>query len=163
MEHGFDMQDFIVAAQADETQVLGKFLYFSLANLLVEKKALSQLCDDMGIFYSGGERLSVADAFRSATGDIRERIPVTEGGQTNIYLAYCRDNKRTSNILSRELVKETLNQNTNQYEKLANITYDRADGVFRCDNLVPRWMCRDAAAGRRSCLSSISGAPTAGR
>ena len=50
MEHGFDMQDFIVAAQADETQVLGKFLYFSLANLLVEKKALSQLCDDMGIF-----------------------------------------------------------------------------------------------------------------
>lgn len=137
MEHGFDMQDFIVAAQADETQVLGKFLYFSLANLLVEKKALSQLCDDMGIFYSGGERLSVADAFRSATGDIRERIPVTEGGQTNIYLAYCRDNKRTSNILSRELVKETLNQNTNQYEKLANITYDRADGVFRCDNLVP--------------------------
>lgn len=137
MEHGFDMQDFIVAAQADKTQVLGKFLYFSLANLLVEKEALSKLCDDLGIFYSGGERLSVADAFRSATGDIRERIPVTEDGQTNIYLAYCRDNKRTSNILSRELVKETLNQRTNQYEKLANITYDKADGVFRCDNLVP--------------------------
>lgn len=137
MEHGFDMQDFIVATQADETQVLGKFLYFSLANLLVEKKALSQLCDDMGIFYSGGERLSVADAFRCATGEIRERIPVTEDGQTNIYLAYCRDNKRTPNVLSRELVKETLNQKTNQYEKLANITYDKADGVFRCDNLVP--------------------------
>lgn len=137
MEHEFDMQDFIVAAQADKTQVLGKFLYFSLANLLVEKEALSKLCDDLGIFYSGGERLSVADAFRSATGDIRERIPVTEDGQTNIYLVYCRDNKHTSNILSRELVKETLNQRTNQYEKLANITYDKADGVFRCDNLVP--------------------------
>lgn len=137
MEQVFDMQDFMVAAEADKEHVLGKFLYFSLANLLVEKDALSKLCSDMGIYYSGGERLSVVDAFRSATGDIRERIPVTENGQTNIYLAYCRDNRRSSKILSRELVKETLNQKTNQYEKLANITYDKDDGVFRCDNLVP--------------------------
>ena len=35
MEQVFDMQDFIVATQADEGHVLGKFLYFSLANLLV--------------------------------------------------------------------------------------------------------------------------------
>ncbi len=117
MEQVFDMQDFIVATQADEGHVLGKFLYFSLANLLVEKDALTKLCEDMGIPYSGGVRLSVADAFRSATGDIRERIPVTADGQTNIYLAYCRDNKRTANVLSRELVKETLNQQTNHYEK----------------------------------------------
>ena len=146
MEQVFDMQDFIVATQADEGHVLGKFLYFSLANLLVEKDALTKLCEDMGIPYSGGVRLSVADAFRSATGDIRERIPVTANGQTNIYLAYCRDNKRTANVLSRELVKETLNQQTNHYEKLANISYDKSDGVFRCDNLVP-----DDAVDVRGC------------
>ena len=116
--------------------VLGKFLYFSLANLLVDKEELSELCDSMGIPYSSGNRLSVSDAFRSATGDIRERVPVTEDGETNIYLAYCRDNKRTAEILSRELVKETMNRQTNQYQKLANISYDKADGVFRCDNLV---------------------------
>ena len=81
-------------------------------------------------------RLSVSDAFRSATGDIRERVPVTTDGETNIYLAYCRDNKHTAGILSRELVKETLNRHTNQYEKLANISYDKADGIFRCDNMV---------------------------
>ena len=33
-------------------------------------------------------------------------------------------------------MKETLNQQTNQYEKLANISYDKRDGSFRCDNLV---------------------------
>jgi len=79
----------------------------------------------------------VSDAFRSATGDIRERIPVTAMGETNIYLAYCRDNKHAPDVLSRELVKETLHQKTNNYEKLANISYDKRDRVFRAENLMP--------------------------
>ena len=77
----------------------------------------------------------VSDAFRSATGDIRERVPVTTDGETNISLAYCRDNKHTAGILSRELVKETLNRHTNQYEKLANISYDKDSQIFSYDNL----------------------------
>ena len=136
MDKVMDIRNFVAAAEGDAEHVLGKFLYFSLANLLVDKDELSELCDSMDIPYSGGNRLSVSDAFRSATGDIRERVPVTENGETNIYLAYCRDNKRTAKILSRELVKETMNRQTNQYEKLANISYDKVDGVFRCDNLV---------------------------
>ena len=131
-----DMRGKIAAAEGDKDHMLGKFLYFSLANLLVEKDALSKLCGDLGIPYSGGKRLPVSDAFRSATGDIQERIPVTRAGESHIYLAYCRDNKRTSEILSRELVKETLHQQTNHYEKLANISYDKRDGMFRCENLV---------------------------
>ena len=105
-------------------------------HVVVEKEELSALCESMGIAYAGCNRLSVSDAFRSATGDLRERVPVTTDGETNIYLAYCRDNKHTAGILSRELVKETLNRHTNQYEKLANISYDKADGIFRCDNTV---------------------------
>ena len=146
MGNVLDMHDFIGTAKGDKAHMLGKFLYFSLANLLVEKEALSKLCDDLGIPYSGSKRLSVADAFRSATGDIRERVAVTSQGESNIYLAYCRDNKRESGILSRELVKETLNRQTNQYEKLANISYDKADNIFRCENLVP-----DADIDVRSC------------
>ena len=137
MDNVFDMNDFVGAGQGDKEHMLGKFLYFSLANLLVEKEQLSKLCEDMGIPYAGGTRVSVSDAFRSATGDIRERIPVTATGETNIYLAYCRDNKHAPDVLSRELVKETLNQKTNNYEKLANISYDKRDGVFRAENLVP--------------------------
>ena len=136
MDNVFDMKDFIGTSQGDEEHMLGKFLYFSLSNLLVEKAVLSQLCEETGIPYTGGKRLSVSDAFRSATGDIRERYPVTTMGETHIYLVYCRDNKHTADILSRELVKETLNQRTNQYEKLANVSFDKRDNVFRCENLV---------------------------
>lgn len=140
MDNIISMDQFIGAAKGDEQQMLGKFLYFSLANLLVDREELSNLCESVGIPYAGCNRLSVGDAFRSATGDIRERVPVMENGETNIYLAYCRDNKHTADIFSRELVKETLNRHTNQYEKLANISYNKADGVFRCDNMV----CDDA-------------------
>ena len=107
MDKVMDIRNFVAAAEGDAEHVLGKFLYFSLANLLVDKEELAELCDSMCIPYTSGNRLSVSDAFRSATGDIRVRVPVTEGGETNIYLAYCRDNKRTAEILSRELVKET--------------------------------------------------------
>lgn len=150
MDNVFDMKDFIGTSQGDKEHMLGKFLYFSLSNLLVEKEALSKLCEDIGISYTGSKRLSVADAFRSATGDIQERYLVAVKGKTHIYRAYCRDNEHTADILSRELVKETLNQKTNQYEKLANISYDKSDNVFRCENLTPdpdidvRTCCRRA-------------------
>ena len=93
MDNVINMGEFIGAATGDKRHMLGKFLYFSLSNLLVEKEELSALCESMGIAYAGCNRLSVSDAFRSATGDIRERVPVTTDGETNIYLAYCRDNK----------------------------------------------------------------------
>lgn len=118
-----------------EMKTKGNAAYFSLANLLVDKDELSSLCESMGIPYTGSTRLSLGDAFRSATGDIRERVPVTVDGETNIYLAYCRDNKRTAGVFSRELVKETLNRETNRYEKLANISCGKSDGMFRCDTV----------------------------
>ena len=65
-------QDILGAANGDKTSVLGKFLYFSLANILVEKEALAQLCEDLNIPYSSSKRISVSDAFRSATGDIKD-------------------------------------------------------------------------------------------
>lgn len=84
MDNIFNMRDFIGTAEGDKDHMLGKFLYFSLANLLVEKDALAKLCGDLNIPYTGGKRLSVSDAFRSATGDIQERIPVTRMGESHI-------------------------------------------------------------------------------
>ena len=130
-----NFQDILGAANGDKTSVLGKFLYFSLANILVEKEALAQLCEDLNIPYSGSKRISVSDAFRSATGDIKDRITVKSPGAHHIYAVYCRDNAHTEDVYSRELVKETLNQRTNQYEKLANIFYDRRDNRFGYDNI----------------------------
>ena len=125
-----NFKDVVVATSGENRHMLGKFLYFSLANVLIEKEKLSELCDSLGMPYAGGKRLSLADAFRSATGDIQDRISVVRDGEHKIYVVYCRDNQRGAEQISRELVKETLNQHTNQYRKLANIRLDKQDHVF---------------------------------
>lgn len=38
MDNVFDMKDFIGTSTGDKEHMLGKFLYFSLSNLLVEKE-----------------------------------------------------------------------------------------------------------------------------
>ena len=137
MDNTIQLKNLVGAASGDPNHMLGKLLYFSLPALLVDKQDLAAVCDSMGIYYAGGKRISVADAFRSATGDVRERIVSKASGEQRIYQIYCRDNQRTSrSVMSRELVKETMNRQTNQYEKLANISYDKVDGIFRCDNMV---------------------------
>ena len=146
----FAWNDVVATPAGDAQGMLGKFLYFSLSGVLVEKETLARLCDSMGMPYAGGKRLSVSDAFRSATGDIRERIAVKRGGEHKFYAVYCRDNAHAPDILSRELVKETLNRHTNQYEKLANLYFDKEDlrfdyGVVVDDNDVDATaLCRRA-------------------
>ena len=135
MDNFVDFSHVIGATSGEHSNMLGKFLYFSLSNVLVNKQELQELCDSLGMECSCGKRLPVVDAFKSATGDIRDRVTVrTDGGQ-KFYQIYCRDNKSTREVISRELVKETVNQHTNQYEKLANIHYDRADQRFGYDDL----------------------------
>ena len=129
------MNDMIGAASGSKNNMLGKLLYFSLSNVLIDKEDLSDLCASLGIYYGGSRRVSVADAFKSATGDVRDRIVKKYGGQQQIYQVYCRDNRHGPRVLSRELVKETLNRETNQYEKLANISFDKESGFFSYDNL----------------------------
>lgn len=135
MDERISFRNIIGAASGDKGNMLGKFLYFSLANILVEKESLAELCDSLGVPYSGGKRLSVSDAFRSATGDIKDRIVAKQDGEQRIYQVYCRDNEHSADLLSRELVKETMNRRTNQYEKLANIHFDRTDMLFGYDNI----------------------------
>lgn len=132
----FNFSDMTATANGDRQNMLGKLLYFSLPSVLVDKDALRQLCEDMRIPYAGGSRLSVSDAFRSATSDVRERIVATECGKPRIYQIYCRDNSRSAEgVVSRELVEETVHQDTNRYEKLANISYDKENRLFSYDNL----------------------------
>ena len=48
------LDNMIGAANGDEQNMLGKLLYFSLSNILIEKNDLRNLCDSMGIYYAGG-------------------------------------------------------------------------------------------------------------
>ena len=127
--------DQIAGVKSDGEDVLGKLLYYSLSSLLVDRDTLSGICEGLGFPYRSSKRLAVADAFRSATGDIYEQKAVQTPDGPLVYKVYCRDNRSTKDILSRELVKETIHEDTNQYKKLANVSFDRQSGVFSYDNL----------------------------
>lgn len=131
MENNITQMSDLMAVNKDNGEVLGKFVYFSLSNVLVEKLALESICDAVGLPYSGGARTSDINAFRSATGDIYKRV--VSGGE--IFKVYCRDNERSKDMVSRELVKETLGATTNRYTKLANLYFSVGSGYLSYDNL----------------------------
>ena len=127
-------EDF-AAVPRDSGEVLGKVLYYSLSSILIDREELKELCDDMGISFSS--RSSFGDAFRSATGDVYDRRVVKTDDGPQIFKVYCRDNKApNASVISRELVKETVLEDTNRYRKLANITFNKTSKLFSYDNLV---------------------------
>ena len=76
------LQNF-AAIQKDGNGVLGKVLYYSLSNILIDKEKFSELCQSIGFPYQPTRRTALADAFRSATGDIYERMVLkTDSGPT---------------------------------------------------------------------------------
>ena len=123
--------DQFAAVRGDSSDVLGKILYYSLSSILVERADLERICMETGFPNTASSHVRIVDAFRSATGDIYDRKAEMLDGTARIFKIYCRDNRGDKATVSRELVKETLNQQTNHYEKLANISYDKADGAKR--------------------------------
>ena len=114
----------VVQNSTDESQLLGKFLYYSLADVLVQKEDFERICTALDFPYAG-RRISVVDAFKNATGKVTRRTVAGASGSQEILRIYCRDNMRDGNLYSRELVRETVGLRTNRYDKLANICYDR--------------------------------------
>ena len=66
--------DQFIAVTGETSSVLGKIVYFSLADVMIDREKLQEICDSMGIPYYGGGRQTDANAFRRATSDISDRI-----------------------------------------------------------------------------------------
>ena len=114
----------INSSDGQNDDILGKYMYYSLPKLILKAERVKEICDQIGFPVQVNDKISLTDAFRSATGDIRDRI---DGDR--ICRIYCRDNMRAeADMLSRELVEETLYESTNTYTKLANITFDKSSG-----------------------------------
>lgn len=125
------MEQFMAIHSDDGTNedILGKYMYYSLPKLIVKAERVREICDQIGFPIMVNENISVTDAFRSATGEIHDRIEEPYGSEIKVCRIYCRDNKRVdADVLSRELVEETLCESTNSYRKLANITLDKMSG-----------------------------------
>ena len=81
----------------DENQLLGKFVYYSLADVLVDKDDFTRICLSMNFPYAA-RRISVVDAFRNATGRVTRSITQNSHGSQDIFRIYCRDNMRDGQI-----------------------------------------------------------------
>ena len=128
-------EDF-AAVPRDGGEVLGKVLYYSLSSILIDRDELKEICDGLGL--PASSRASFGDAFRSATGDIYDRKVFRTCDGPRIIKVYCRENKAANAaVISRELVKETVREDTNEYRKLANLTFRKDSGAFGYDNLTP--------------------------
>jgi len=126
----------LMVVESENTDgLLGKIVYFGLSGILVRRESLLDLCDSMNFPKPRAKRVSNGDAFRSATGDIHDRLLLDSG----IYKIYFRDNKSEKGYLSRELVKEALDSTTNQYTKLANVRMSRESGVMDYENVEHDW------------------------
>jgi hypothetical protein len=121
------MNNFI-AVKDDGEGVLGKLLYYSLSSILIDKDELERICENVGFPYTQSRRSAPADAFRNATGDIYNTKTVKSAYGAERFKIYCRDNKSGGDVISRELVKETLDTTANKYKKLANITFSKDYG-----------------------------------
>jgi len=121
------LSDYMAVTQ-DTEGVLGKIIYYSVSNILIDRDEFQQIGKDFGLAKVKPARESPADAFSKATTALYERITVKNGSTPTIYRVYCRNNKRTEkDIVSRELVKEEPGETTNSYTKLMNIEFDKAN------------------------------------
>ena len=116
----------IIAVPENTGGIIGKFFYYSLANILIPKEQFIRVGMDFGLPKVKPAKESKAGAYRNATTALKERIEVKDSTGTRVYRIYCRDNKKEDAAhIYRELVKETLNTRTNEYKKLANIVFDK--------------------------------------
>jgi len=130
-----NMSNFIGVTNQTEG-ILGKFLYYSLSNVLIDKADFCRTGETFGLAKVKPSRESASDAFRNATTAVTDRIVAQGYGSTQIFRVYFRDNQRTEkDQISRELVKETLGETTNMYRKLANIFLDKNTEHVRFENV----------------------------
>ncbi len=86
-----------------------------------QSQPCKDICQQIEFPIEVNDRISITDACRSSTGSIYDKIVETVDDEKKVTRIYCRDNMKTEhNIISRELVKETQDDSTNTYKKLAN-------------------------------------------
>ena len=127
----------LIAVQKNTDGIIGKFLYYSTSNILIERAKFIEIGQAFGLPKYKPVKESKSGIYRNATTAIKDRIQVKDGAGMQVYRIYCRDNKKEDAAhIYRELVKETLNVKTNEYKKLANIIFNKETETIYFDNEV---------------------------
>ena len=127
-----------MAVQDGSEGIIGKIVYYSIAGILVDKQVCQDVGRSLGLPKIKPSRESRASAYKYATTALKDRVSAPTANGTKIHRIYCRDNRKDDpRRLCRELVKETLNAQSNEYKKLANIVFDKEAEEISCENLEP--------------------------
>jgi hypothetical protein len=124
-----------IAVQKNTEGILGKMMYYSVSNILIDREEFQRIGRDFGLPKIKPARESPSDAFSKATSALYERIVVNNGNSATAYRIYCRKNMKTAkDSVSCELVKEEMCESTNHYKKLMNIEFDKSTENIRFCN-----------------------------
>lgn len=127
--------DSLMAVHENSEGIIGKIFYYSTSNILIPKTKFIEIGQAFGLPKYKPAKESKASAYRCATTAIKDRVVVKTTNGTQVYRIYCRDNKKeNAKYITRELVKETLNSRTNEYQKLANICFDKENEILYIEN-----------------------------
>ena len=106
-------------------------VYYSLSDVLIDLAEFEKIRAACNIGGRAGTRISAANAFRAATGDVKGRVEI--GGYSG--KVYFRDNKQRKGWISRELVMEEPDDHTNLYTKVANVVFNRNTEALSLENV----------------------------
>lgn len=84
------MENFI-AVQEKTDGIIGKFLYYSTSNILIERSKFIEIGQSFGLPKYKPAKDSKSGIYRTATTAIKDRIQVKDGNGTQVYRIYCRD------------------------------------------------------------------------
>lgn len=126
-----DMNNLVVLQGQQNTEYLGRIVFYRLGNAMVPHDTFGDLRAHCGLTSSSVTRTTAAGAFSSATTAIKKTV-VVDGQKC---LVYCRPNQQHSKTVSRELILERPHTKTNEYSKLANFTFHKSDGSLSCDDV----------------------------
>lgn len=125
----------LMAVQENTDGIIGKIFYYSTSNILIDKCKFIEIGMSFGLPKYKPAKESKSGAYRNATTAIKDRITIKDGAGMRVYRIYCRDNKKEdATHIYRELVKETLGSRTNEYQKLANIIFNKETETMYCEN-----------------------------
>lgn len=132
MNGSINLKDVIATAgQSNQEDLLGKMVYYSLSDVLIDRAEFEKIRAACNIGGRAGTRISAANAFRAATGDVKGRVEI--GGYSG--KVYFRDNKQRKGWISRELVMEEPDDHTNLYTKVANVVFNRNTETLCLENV----------------------------
>ena len=123
------LDSLIAVREHDNTNIIGKLLYFTIGKTLIKEDRMGQIIEECGISKEYlASKFTNTHAFKSATKQLEKKYKVdTDKGNIEIYKIRILDNAKenSGNLIVREIKREIISEKKNPMISLGNLTYDK--------------------------------------